>query len=221
VVFGVGVPLAVAALEPERWIGVGAAAAVAIGLWVVGAIVLDAWRRLGRGGGAPTAWWGMQIAHFGFAMALVGVALTHALSIEKDLRMAPGETTEQRGIVFEFRGVTDTRGPNYVAQTGLFAVTEGGRTLLLSPEKRRYLAAESVMTEAAIDPGFLRDVYVSLGEPLEDQAWAVRIHVKPFVRWVWFGAIMMALGGALAVTDPRYRRLARRAARAQVEGAPA
>ena len=94
-----------------------------------------------------------------------------------------------------------------MARTGRFEIADGGRRLLLAPEKRQYLAGGSVMTEAAIDPGFFKDIYVSLGEPLDGDAWAVRVYVKPFVRWIWFGALLMALGGVLAVADKRYRRL--------------
>ena len=88
-----------------------------------------------------------------------------------------------------------------------FVVVEPGRRYSLRPEKRNYLARRSVMTEAAIDPGLTRDVYLSLGEPLEAGAWAVRIQIKPFVRWIWLGGLLMALGGIVAVLDGRYRRL--------------
>ena len=158
----------------------------------------------------PLAYWGMSIAHAGFAVSLLGVALTHELSVEKDVRLAPGGVTVQGGIEFRFLGVIAGPGPNYQAQRGRFEVTDGGRRLHLAPEKRRYLASGSVMTEAAIDPGFFKDIYVSLGEPLDNGDWAVRIHIKPFVRWIWLGALLMAFGGVLAVADKRYRRLRER-----------
>ena len=163
------------------------------------------WAR--RAGRIPLAYWGMTVAHAGFAMSLLGVALTHELSVEKDIRMVPGEAAEHGGVVFLFNGIVSTEGPNYVSRSGRFEVADGDRRLLLVPEKRQYLAGGSVMTEAAIDPGFLKDIYVSLGEPLEGDAWAVRVYVKPFVRWIWFGALLMAFGGVLAVADKRYRRL--------------
>ena len=158
----------------------------------------------------PLAYWGMSAAHAGFAIGLLGVALTHELSVEKDVRLAPGEAAAQGGIEFRFLDVIAVSGPNYRAQRGRFEVTDGARRLLLTPEKRRYLASGSVMTEAAIDPGFFKDIYVSLGEPLDNGDWAVRIHIKPFVRWIWLGALLMAFGGVLAVADKRYRRLRER-----------
>ncbi len=155
----------------------------------------------------PLAYWGMTMAHAGFAVSLLGVALTHSLSVEKDIRLAPGEVASHGGVDFHFIGVSATDGPNYRAQSGRFEITDGDRRLLLVPEKRRYLAGGSVMTEAAIDAGFFKDIYVSLGEPLEHGAWAVRVYVKPFVRWIWLGALLMAFGGVLALADKRYRRL--------------
>jgi cytochrome c-type biogenesis protein CcmF len=112
-------------------------------------------------------------------------------------------------MAFRFLGVNRSRGANYLADQGEFVVEDGGRRMSLRPEKRTYLARGNVMTEAAIDPGLARDLYVSLGEPLDDGAWAVRIQVKPFVRWIWLGGLVMALGGAIAVLDRRYRRLRR------------
>jgi len=152
----------------------------------------------------------------GFAVTIIGVAVTSVYSFEKDLRMVPGERLTAGSIVFEFVGVSPVQGPNYVADQGHFVVTEGSQRYELYPEKRRYTASNNIMTEAAIEPGFLRDIYVSLGEALgADQAtgataWAVRVQRKPLVRWVWFGAMLMALGGIWALFDKRYRRLAAR-----------
>ena len=189
----------------------GGTGALLLGLWIIvsqGADLLRR-RRLGRTS-TPLAYWGMSLAHLGFAVSLLGVALTHELSVEKDVRLSPGQRVVQAGVGFRFKGVVDAPGPNYQAQIGLFEVEDDGRRLQLRPEKRRYLAGGAVMTEAAIDPGFFRDIYVSLGEPLDGGDWAVRIHIKPFVRWIWFGALLMACGGVLAVADRRYRRLAPR-----------
>ena len=133
--------------------------------------------------------------------------------------MVPGEVAEYGGVAFRFRGIVTTEGPNYLSRSGRFEVVDGDRRLLLVPEKRQYLAGGSVMTEAAIDPGFFKDIYVSLGEPLEGEAWAVRVYVKPFVRWIWFGALLMAFGGVLALADRRYRRL-RTADAARVRRSP-
>ncbi len=148
----------------------------------------------------------MQVAHLGFAICLIGVAMTSVFSVERDLRMAPGDSTDLGSLSVRFVGVARVNGPNYMADQGEFVVVESGCRYTLRPEKRSYLARQSVMTEAAIDPGLLRDVYLSLGEPLENGAWAVRVQVKPFVRWIWLGAILMALGGFLAIMDKRYRR---------------
>ncbi len=186
------------------WAG---AAAVLLSLWILLTHAQDFARRLRRTGKLPRlGYGGMIFAHVGFALSLSGVALTHELSVEKDLRMTPGEAVSHGGISFRFRGVTEATGPNYLAQRGIFEVTDGDRRFLLTPEKRRYTVRDAVMTEAAIDAGFFKDIYVSLGEPLDNADWAVRLHVKPFVRWIWFGALLMALGGVAAVVDRRLRR---------------
>jgi cytochrome c-type biogenesis protein CcmF len=185
---------------------------LAVGLWVVGSHLLDVRGRLRLGiRRVPLAYWGMCCAHMGFAAALFGVALTSALSVEKDLRMSPGQTSEVGPLTVRFDGAISREGPNYLAQRGTFVVIEGDREQRLYPEKRRYLARDNVTTEAAIDPGFTRDIYISLGEPLENGAWAVRLQHKPFVRWIWLGGLLMAFGGVLAIADARYRRLRRSA----------
>ncbi len=204
--------------ESLSWAG---GAALLFGLWILVSHGLDFVQRLRMGVGAlPLAYCGMTLAHLGFAVSLLGVALTHELSIEKDIRMAAGSTATHGGVQFKFKGVVEAAGPNYLAQRGLFEVVDGKRVLQLMPEKRRYLVSGSVMTEAAIDAGLFKDIYVSLGEPLDDGHWAVRVYVKPFVRWIWFGALLMALGGVLAVADKRYRRLRERTAQPTLVAAP-
>jgi cytochrome c-type biogenesis protein CcmF len=183
-----------------------------LALWILFSHGADLYRRA-RKGSLPLAYLGMQTAHLGFAVTLIGVAVTSIFSVERDLRMVPGESIEVGALSFRFVGVDRVNGPNYLADQGEFVVVEDGRRYTLRPEKRSYLARQSVMTEAAIDPGLLRDVYLSLGEPLGDGAWAVRVQVKPFVRWIWLGGLLMALGGVLAVLDARYRRLKVRQAR--------
>ena len=191
----------------------GAAVALGLGLWVAFSHAVDAARRARlKTASPPLSYWGMTLAHIGFAVSLVGIALTHELSVEKDIRMSAGGSATHGGVTFRFEGVVGAPGPNYRAERGLFAIEDGERRFRLAPEKRRYFASGSVMTEAAIDAGLFKDIYVSLGEPLANGDWAVRVYVKPFVRWIWFGAILMALGGALAVADKRYRRLRRRVA---------
>ena len=232
VCFGASLGLAVlAALLLEGLRSWGTAAAVGLGLWILCTHGIDAARRLPwplprhlrlKTASVPLSYWGMALAHVGFAVSLLGIALTHELSVEKDIRMSVGESATHGDVTFRFDGVVDAPGPNYRAQRGLFAIQDGERRFGLTPEKRRYFASGSVMTEAAIDPGFFKDIYVSLGEPLANGDWAVRVYVKPFVRWIWFGAILMALGGTIAVADKRYRRLRRRIeSRAAAVGAPA
>ena len=221
--FGASVALAVlVALLLEGLRSWGAAAAVGLGLWILCTHAVDVGRRLRlKGASPPLSYWGMTLAHIGFAVSLLGIALTHELSVEKDIRMSVGESATHGDVTFRFDGVVDAPGPNYRAQRGLFAIEDGERRFGLTPEKRRYFASGSVMTEAAIDAGFFKDIYVSLGEPLANGDWAVRVYVKPFVRWIWFGAVLMALGGTLAVADKRYRRLRRRVeSRSAAIGAP-
>jgi cytochrome c-type biogenesis protein CcmF len=192
--------------------------AVAIGGWIALAHTADATARTrATRQRPPAAYAGMTVAHLGFAMTLVGVCVTSHLSSERDVRMQPGQSVEVGDMTFDFEGVENVSGPNYRADRGRIRVTDaGGDTFVLAPEKRLYLAGGSVMTEAAIDAGFFGDTYVALGEPLDGGAWSVRIHVKPFVRWVWFGAVLMALGGIVAALDARYRGLRVRQAAAAV-----
>nr|WP_017679187.1 heme lyase CcmF/NrfE family subunit [Pseudomonas chengduensis] len=152
------------------------------------------------------SYWGMQIAHLGFAVCAVGVVLTSLGSYERDLRMAPGDSVELGGYRFQFVGAVHHEGPNFTSDKGTVRVFAGERQLrVLHPEKRLYTVQQTTMTEAGIDAGFTRDLFVALGEPLEQGAWAVRIHIKPFVRWIWLGGLLMALGGFLAAADKRYR----------------
>jgi cytochrome c-type biogenesis protein CcmF len=128
-----------------------------------------------------------------------------------------GDTTELAGYTITYRGVRDVQGPNYVAAQGLVEVTRGGKPVAtMRPEKRIYRVQQNPMTEAAIDTGFTRDLYVSLGEPVQGQAWIVRVYYKPFVDWIWGGCVLMALGGLLALTDRRYRATSRQRAAAEV-----
>ncbi|MFU8815326.1 MAG: heme lyase CcmF/NrfE family subunit [Pseudomonadales bacterium] len=203
---GVALPLLLVGALPWQVL-----AAVALGLWVAFSHGKDLWKRSRSGiRRIPLAYWGMLCAHGGFAMTLLGVALTVALSVEKDLRMSPGQEEALDALSIRFEGMGVRQGPNFVAERGTFLITEGNRQYYLYPEKRRYLASDQVMTEAAINARFTRDVYISLGEPLGDGDWAVRLQHKPFVRWIWLGALFMTLGGIVAVGDARYRRLRQR-----------
>jgi len=157
----------------------------------------------------PGSMLAMTFAHIGLGVFLVGLSLTSSLTSEKHLRMEAGDKHEMAGYTFEFTGISMVQGPNYSADEGEFIVSRNGREITrLYPQKREYAQRGNTMTEAAIDPGFLRDLYVSLGEPLDQsgRAWAVRVYHKPFIRWIWLGAILMTTGGLLAAGNKRYRR---------------
>jgi cytochrome c-type biogenesis protein CcmF len=186
-----------------------------LALWVVTTAVVGLRERLSHSNGTglsdrmaavPRSYWGMLVAHCGIAVFIVGVTMVKGFETESDVRMNVGETATIGGYTFRFDGTEDVVGPNYTAARGTFHVSRDGReTTVLYPEKRRYTAQNQVMTEAAIDPGLLRDLYVSLGEPLDGGAWSVRLYHKPFVDWIWGGCFIMALGGVLAISDRRYR----------------
>jgi cytochrome c-type biogenesis protein CcmF len=202
------------------WAAGGWNGAVALGLalvgWMVAALVLQAADRFKKPGAATPSWWGMQVAHFGLAVFVVGVTLVSNYQEERDVRMEPGDTVNVGNHQFKFLGVRASEGPNYQAWVGSFELYRHGRLLrTLHPEKRNYGMGTMPMTEAAIDVGLTRDLYVSLGEPLtadkENGAWAVRVYFKPFVDWIWGGALLMALGGFIAISDRRYRLSVKRA----------
>ena len=152
------------------------------------------------------SYWGMHLAHLGIAVCALGVVLSSNNSAERDLRLAPGESMELGGYQFVFEGAKHFEGPNFTSDKGTVRVLRDGREIsVLHPEKRLYTVQQSVMTEAGIDAGFTRDLYVALGESLDNGAWAVRVHVKPFVRWIWLGGLLTGLGGLLAAMDGRYR----------------
>ena len=152
------------------------------------------------------SYWAMVIAHTGIAVAAIGIGLTSVYEQQKDVRMLLGDDISVSGYRYQLTAINTFEGPNFSGTRGDITVFDGDTVItVLQPEKRFYYAARNVMTEAAIDPGLTRDLYVALGEELEEGAWAVRVHVKPFVRCIWLGALMMAFGGLLAVTDKRYR----------------
>ncbi len=153
------------------------------------------------------SWYGMLLAHVGVAVFIVGVTLVGGYETEQDLRMEVGSTAQAGGYDFQLTGLRDVQGPNYVAVRATFTVSKDGRVVdTLYPEKRTYTVSRMPMTEVAIDRGVTRDLYVSMGEPLEGgAAWSVRLYVKPFVNWIWGGCLLMSIGGLLAVADRRYR----------------
>ena len=156
----------------------------------------------------PRAFWGMQLAHVGVAVFIIGVALVKGYQSERDVRMYEGETVTVAGYTFTFNGVETVRGPNYTADRGDFTLSVNGRELQhLYPEKRKYYSSNSMpMTESAIRHSITGDVYVSLGTPTNDGGWVVRAYYKPYVTWIWWGCIIMAAAGLWAASDRRYRR---------------
>ena len=156
----------------------------------------------------PRAFWGMQLAHIGVAVFIIGVALVKGYQSERDVRMYEGETVTVAGYTFTFNGVETVRGPNYTADRGDFTLSVNGRELQhLYPEKRKYYSSNSMpMTESAIRHSITGDVYVNLGTPTNDGGWVVRAYYKPYVTWIWWGCIIMAAAGLWAASDRRYRR---------------
>ncbi len=205
--------LAVPFINPMTVLG------LVLGLWVVTstlAALRDRLRPHGNLRHLSLGFWGMILGHVGIGVFVIGIAMTTTYSTEKDIRLAPGESYSIGDYRFEFKGVSSVEGPNYTAYEGRIEVYEGDRLLTeLRPQKRTYLVQKMPMTEAAIDAGLFRDLYVALGEDLGKGAWSLRVYHKPFVRWLWLGALIMALGGLLAASDRRYRVLARRSAAAK------
>ena len=159
--------------------------------------------------------WGMVTGHLGFAVCLMGIALTSQYSVEKDVRMAIGESATLAGYEFRLDSVEDLTGPNYRGEVAMVSAFERGQLIAqMAAEKRFYVVQRNMMTEAAVDPGLWRDLFVALGEQLPNGDWGVRLYVKPFIRWIWAGALLMALGGGLSMADKRYRTYQR--ARQQV-----
>ena len=166
------------------------------------------WEKLSTQG---RAYWGMQFAHLGIAVFIIGVTLVKGYEVERDVRMNVGDSVTISSYTFKFEGTREVQGPNYSGARGSVEVTKNGKPFdRLFPEKRIYSVQQMPMTEAAIDTGIFGDVYVSLGEPVGGGAWVVRVYSKPFVTWIWGGCVLMALGGLLALSDRRYRLLARR-----------
>ena len=183
---------------------------VAAGLWVVAASVLDPVKRALRREAAPMpltrGQWGMILAHLGVGVFILGVTVTSSYSIETDSSATPGDRWEVDGYEFVFRDLRRVEGPNFEATEGEFEVRRDGRLVtILTPQKRVYRVQTSPMTEAAIDVGWGRDLFVALGDPLGGGVWSLRVQIKPLIRFIWLGTLIMAFGGLLAISDPRYR----------------
>jgi cytochrome c-type biogenesis protein CcmF len=155
----------------------------------------------------PRGLWGMLLAHVGMAVGIAGIAVVANYSTERDVRMEVDSYAELAGYTFTFRGTTEHDGPNYRAARGTLEVSKDGKPVAtLHPEKRVYNASAMAMTEASVHPNIFRDIYVAMGEQLDDRgAWTVRLFHKPFINWLWFGALFMVAGGFMAASDKRYR----------------
>ncbi len=215
-VAGAGLPWLMGGWTPLVGLGMLLAA------WIVASTVFQIRERL-KAGRPARSFWGMSLAHVGVAVFVVGVTLVKGYEVEKDVRMAVGDTLNIGGYTVRLLGVNEVMGPNYRAMRGDIELSKDASVLRhLYPEKRNYFSSEMPMTETAIDSGFTRDVYVSLGEPLDGNgaaaAWSVRVYYKPFVDWIWGGCLLMAFGGVLAASDRRYRLKQRRPV---VHGVPA
>ncbi len=152
------------------------------------------------------SYWGMIVAHIGVAVTVIGVIVTTIYSFEKDVRIEAKHTVQVENLSIYFEKFDNYTFENYISSQATLKVSKNGNYLTtLKPEKRRYQVSNQLMTEAAIEPGFFGDLYISLAQPLENGAWAIKVYYKPFVRWIWLGALIMALGGLLAISDKRYR----------------
>ncbi len=199
--------------------GVGTLVGLLMTFWIVASVATDFWERVRPAGGSPgpgqllnrtrqlpRAMLGMMLAHLGVAVFVFGVTMTRSYEVERDVKMLPGDSTTVNGYTFTLKSISPGRGPNYQMMRGDVEVTRDGAFVTrMYPDKRVYNVQRNPMTVAAIDTWMTRDLYVSLGEPVEGGAWIIRIYVKPFVDWIWGGCLLMALGGALAASDRRYR----------------
>jgi cytochrome c-type biogenesis protein CcmF len=206
VVVSIMVPIAAGTWKPLVSLG------LLLALWIVLTTGIGVHETIAAAGGwrrmlsaSRRSYYGMQLAHLGVAVSIAGVTVVTGYQTEKDQRMNVGDTVSVAGYEFRFNGMSDVAGPNYRAEQAAIEVSKDNRTLrTLRPEKRLYYASGNATTETAIDSGVLRDLYVSLGEPLEGDSWRIRIQYKPLIDWIWAGAILMAIGGGLAMSDRRY-----------------
>jgi cytochrome c-type biogenesis protein CcmF len=221
VAFGVAVVSALLLPLTAGGFNLMASLGIGLALWIVFTVLIGFAERLKHAEGSkvaaikalPRGFWGMQIAHFGLAWVVAGIALVSAYQTERNVQMHVGDTVTVGSYTLAFQGVSEHEGPNYHAVRGTLDVTTNGKpAFVLHPEKRVYNASGQPMTEAAIDYGAFRDVYAALGESLGGDAWTVRVFLKPFVGWLWVAGGLLAFGGALAASDRRYRIALKKAA---------
>jgi cytochrome c-type biogenesis protein CcmF len=194
--------------------------------WIIGASLIQplrSWRRSAGAARMTRSVLGMSIAHFGVGLFVLGVTIVSSFTVEADRSLRPGEQVEVAGYQFRLRGLQNVNGPNYQAIEGEVDVRRNGDFVTqLRPQKRTYLVQQSPMTEAGIDAGWNRDIFVALGDPLGNDAWSVRLQYKPMIRFIWLGAFVMALGGIVAASDRRYRlTAAEKAPKGALSGEPA
>ena len=180
---------------------------ITLATWVFLVVVKEVKNQYQLAGKLTTSHLGMATAHAGIAITIVGVTIVSMYESETNVKMALNEKVTISGYQIEFKGIKHVEGPNYSAEQGQINVYKNNDFVtLLTPERRSYRVQTMGMTEAGIDPGLFRDIYVALGDPLPGGAWAIRVHYKPFVRWIWLGALFMSAGGILSMLDKRYRR---------------
>ena len=210
VVLGGSLPLYYGSYEPVSMV------TVMIATWIISITLRDIWQKSICPGSIlnglmrlNASYWGMVFAHIGVAICIIGVGFTSTYSVQKDVRMEPGDSVEVASYQFKFISVSPYEGPNYIADQATIVVTKNKSVVTtLYPQKRRYLASGQTMTEASISSSIFRDLYVALGEPLKGNAWGIRVYVKPFVSWIWLGGLFIAIGALMATLDKRYRRQA-------------
>ncbi|PQA80280.1 c-type cytochrome biogenesis protein CcmF [Limnohabitans sp. TS-CS-82] len=188
---------------------IGAAFGLFLGCWVALGTAQQVLERLHKPGRIGASFWGQHIAHFGMAVLVIGITGVKCYEVERDVRMHIGDVVTIAPYTFRLNSLDEVRGPNYKAVRADVQVLRNDKIIeILQPEKRRYFSSAMAMTEAGIDSGFMRDLYVSLGEPLDDARteWSMRVYYKPFVPWLWGGVLLMVLGGVLAALDRRYRK---------------
>ena len=192
-----------------------------LAIWIVTTVLVNVWERVRVTSGQLTtlqklraqsrSYYGMQVAHLGVAVFIVGVTIVTGYQSEQDVKMQVGDVVHAGGYEFQFNGISEVTGPNYQgARAEMIVSRKGAEIERMYPEKRNYNATGNVMTETAIDSGLFRHLYISLGEPIGSGAWSVRVYYKPFVGWIWYGAVLMAIGGGLALSDRRYALAARK-----------
>ncbi len=194
------------AMGPWSW---GALFGFTLGAWVAVGSLEQVWIRLRKPGRIGASFWGQHIAHFGMAVLVMGITGVKCYEVERDVRMHIDDVVTIAPYTFRLSALSEVRGPNYKAVRADVEVLRQDKVIeVLQPEKRRYFSSAMPMTEAGIDSGFMRDLYVSLGEPLDDARteWSMRVYYKPFVPWLWGGVLLMVLGGVLAALDRRYRK---------------